>query len=236
MHTDGPPRKSNLAEFQESDRITALELPQDECLPRIARAIESAMKSEQTANVRRVCSEFLNVASQFYRVPDCSIRVLAARPLQVRERWATELFGDYDPDSTLIRVWLRTAVRKEITCFGTFLSTVCHEFSHHLDYQKFRFGESWHTPAGFTREPLCSTIMRGELRRSACFGRRCPVSAGGLIGRERIEAQHKPGHEPAPNAAQGLKVRRLLLNESPNIKLFVPSRNLKKPPVPNTKT
>ena len=47
--------------------------------------------------------------------------MLAARPVRVRENWATELFGDYDPENMLIRLWMRTAVRKEITSFGTFL-------------------------------------------------------------------------------------------------------------------
>ena len=48
---------------------------------------------------------------------------------------------------------MRTAVRKEITSFGTFLSTLCHEFCHHLDFQRFRFPDSWHTRA-FTSELL----------------------------------------------------------------------------------
>jgi hypothetical protein len=54
-----------------------------------------------------------------------------------------ELFGDDDPDTKVIRVWTRAAVRKEVTSFATFLSTLCHEFCHHLDFQKFRF--VWHT-------------------------------------------------------------------------------------------
>jgi hypothetical protein len=33
--------------------------------------------------------------------------VLAARPFRVREQWTTELFGDYSPETMLIRVWLR---------------------------------------------------------------------------------------------------------------------------------
>ncbi len=47
---------------------------------------------------------------------------VAARPLRARERSIAELFGDYDPDTLVIRVWKRTAIRKEITSFGTFLS------------------------------------------------------------------------------------------------------------------
>jgi hypothetical protein len=142
MLTDAPPRKSNLAGFQESERINTLDLPPDDRLPAIAKSIELTIKAEEIASVRRACAEFLKTVSQFYRVPDCGVRVLAARPLRTREQWTTELFGDYTPETMLIRLWTRTAVRKEITSFGTFLSTLCHEFCHHLDYKKFGFADS----------------------------------------------------------------------------------------------
>jgi hypothetical protein len=48
MLTDAPPRKSNLAGFRESDRITTLDLPPDACLPAIAKTIESAKKAAAT--------------------------------------------------------------------------------------------------------------------------------------------------------------------------------------------
>ncbi len=63
----------------------------------------------------------------------------------MRENWTSELFDDYDPSTKLIRVWMRTAVRKDITSFGTFLRTLCHEFCHHLDFEWFGFADSWHT-------------------------------------------------------------------------------------------
>jgi hypothetical protein len=95
MITDAPPRKANhRAGFLESDRIKTLDLPQDGRLLTIAQSIESAMKSGTTVDVRRACAEFLDAASEFYRVPACGIRVLASRPLRVRENWSTELFGD----------------------------------------------------------------------------------------------------------------------------------------------
>jgi hypothetical protein len=31
------------------------------------------------------------------------------------------------PETMLIRLWMRTTVRKQVTSFGTFLSTLCHE-------------------------------------------------------------------------------------------------------------
>src|SRR5437667_90647 len=183
MLTDALPRKSR-SQFAESDRIKTLELPQDRQLLMIAKSIDSAMQARVAADVRRACTEFLAVASEFYKVPTCGIRVLAARPLRIREHSATELFGDYNPETMLIRVWMRTAVRKEITSYGTFLSMLCHEFCHHLDFQRFGFPASWHTALGLAH----SQADRHEWRfASECSfarnrpqddGRRCKESAG----------------------------------------------------------
>jgi len=131
-------------------------------LPSITEFIESAMKAQQNADVCRACAEFLALASEFYKVPDCGIRVLAARPLRVREHWTSELFGDYAPETMMIRVWMRTAVRKEVTSFGTFLSTLCHEFCHHLDFQRFRFTDSWHTRGFYERAAVLYHYARGS--------------------------------------------------------------------------
>jgi hypothetical protein len=150
MLTESPPRKLR-AQFLDSDRMKTIDLPQNGHLLEIAQRLESAMKAEKIPDVRNACGEFLTAASHFYKVPACGIRVLAARPLRVRENWSTELFGDYNPETMLIRVWMRTAVRKEVTSFGTFLSTLCHEFCHHLDLQSFRFADSWHTRGFYER-------------------------------------------------------------------------------------
>ena len=161
MLTDAPPHKANRARFLESDRIKTLDLPHDARLTVIAKSIESGMKAGTSADVRRACADFPRATSEFYRIADCGIRVLAARPLRVRESWSTELFGDYDPEISMIRVWMRTAVRKEITSFGTFLSTLCHEFCHHLDYQKFGFHDSWHTRGFYERAAALYHHARG---------------------------------------------------------------------------
>ena len=160
MLTDAPPRKKN-GTFLESDRMQALPLPPDERLPRIARAIEKAMKDGMSGDVRRTCDEFVQCAGDFYKVPRCGVSVLAARPLRVREHSTTELFGDYHPDSMSIRVWMRTAIRKDVTSFGTFFSTLCHEFCHHLDCQRFGWPESWHTRGFYERTATLYHHARG---------------------------------------------------------------------------
>lgn len=151
MFAAAPPRKRNLEFFVGSDRRNVIPLPSDGRLVTGARSIESAMKGGMAGDVQRACVDFLRIASEFYNVPECDIRVLAARPLRVRERSISELFGDYHPDAPVIRVWKRTAIRKEITSFGTFLSTLCHEFCHHLDYHRFGFRDSWHTRGFYER-------------------------------------------------------------------------------------
>jgi len=180
MLTDSPPRKASRAGFLESERIKTLDLPQDGRLLKIAESIEQTMKATSAADVRCTCTEFLDATSDFYRVPNCGIRVLAARPLRVRENWTSELFGDYSPETMMIRVWMRTAVRKEVTSFGTFLSTLCHEVCHHLDFQRFGFSGSWHTRGFYERAAALYHHARGTPQKRLFAG------AGGLTGRRRI--------------------------------------------------
>jgi len=164
MLTDPVPRK-NRPEYLKSDQIKILDLPTDRSLQEVTVKLESAMKAGRMQEVRRYCEEFLTLASQFYKVPPCGIRVLPARPLRDRENWKTELFGDYTLDTMIIRVWMRTAVRKEITSFGTFFSTLTHEFCHHLDFQLFHFPDSWHTRGFYERAAALYHHARGTPRK-----------------------------------------------------------------------
>jgi hypothetical protein len=163
MLTERAPRRTVLrAGFQQSDLLTSLPVPADSRLQDLAKSIAVALEIGTPTGLLPVCAEFLGVAADFYGVEKPGIRVLAARPIRVREGgWASELFGDYSPETLQIRVWMRTAVRKEVTSFGTFLSTLCHEFCHHLDYQRFKFKDSWHTRGFYERTAVLYHHARG---------------------------------------------------------------------------
>lgn len=162
MLTDTPPgKKTRHKLFLDSDRLESLPLPPDDKLTQFAAKIEAAMKTGGAADVNRASEEFLKTACDFYRVPRCTVRILASRPLRVREYSTTELFGDYRSDTKAIRLWMRTAVRKEVTSFGTFLSTLCHEFCHHLDFHRFAFGDSWHTRGFYQRAAVLYHHAKG---------------------------------------------------------------------------
>src|SRR6266496_94513 len=109
MLTDSPPRKAQLARFNESDRIATLPLPPHAAWLVPAQSIEAGMKTGNAQKVRGGCEQFLELLSRFYQVSPCGIRVLASRPLRIRENWSSELFGDYHPSAMAIRVWMRTA-------------------------------------------------------------------------------------------------------------------------------
>jgi hypothetical protein len=153
MVTDPLPRLSRLLEeYRGSDQLSRLDLPDDTRLRSLVPAIEEALRTERCAPVRTACTAFLAVASDFHCVSTPPIQVLAARPLKVQEGgWSTELFGDYRFEEKLIRVWMRTAIQKRVTSFGTFLSTLCHEFCHHLDRERFGFSETPHTRGFYAR-------------------------------------------------------------------------------------
>ena len=153
MFTDRVPKQVGLlGDYRNSDRLRRLDLPADDRFPVAAQAIQEALDMEQAAAVRKACAAFLAAASDFYSISKPRIRVLAARPLKVREDGgATELFGDYHFETKLIRVWMRTAVQKRVTSFGTFLSTLCHEFCHHLDRERFGFRDTPHTRGFYER-------------------------------------------------------------------------------------
>lgn len=153
MVTDPVPRHSKLfQEYERSDLLADLPLPQDDRLVQAAKKIEAALQTENVAEVSRASGEFLKVAAAFYGVSRPRLQVLAARPRLVYETGvAVELFGDYHLQEKRIRLWMRTAVRKRVTSFGTFLATLCHEFCHHLDRELLGFEHTPHTRGFYER-------------------------------------------------------------------------------------
>ena len=162
MITDPRPRSvSKRAEFDRSDKMTSLPLPGDRRLHELALGIESVLSSESTTQVRDACNAWLEEAAQFFEVPRPTIQVLDARPLRVYETGVSELFGDYQLKTALIRVWMRTAVQKRVTSSGTFLNTLCHEFCHHLDILRLSFPFSFHTRGFYHRTAVLYHYCRG---------------------------------------------------------------------------
>jgi hypothetical protein len=55
---------------------------------------------------------------------------------------------------------MRTAQKKNVVAFKTFLRTLIHELCHHLDYELFALDDTFHTEGFYKRE---STLVAGLL-------------------------------------------------------------------------
>ena len=167
MLTDALPRtEARLREFRASDTLLALALPETAPFRAAARAIEAALAADRRPEIARACARLVALAAVAVDAPPPHLRVLSARPLhRRRDGGGYELFGDYDPETTLIRVWTRTAVRRQVTSYGTFLSTLCHELCHHLDVHSLGFRNTPHTRGFYARAGRLYHHARGTPER-----------------------------------------------------------------------
>ena len=70
--------------------------------------------------------------------------------------WLVNLLAHQRPDliGDLLALGdaMRTAQRKQVVAFRTFLRTFLHELCHHLDYELLRLAETFHTEGFYKRE------------------------------------------------------------------------------------
>ena len=57
---------------------------------------------------------------------------------------------------------MRTAQKQQVVKFRTFLRTVIHEVCHHIDYEHFKFAETFHTEGFYKRESVMLRELLGE--------------------------------------------------------------------------
>ncbi len=62
---------------------------------------------------------------------------------------------------------MRTAARRDVVAFKTFLRTLVHELCHHLDYELYKLPETFHTEGFYKRE---STLANALLAQESTLG------------------------------------------------------------------
>jgi len=138
--------------YRHSDAIEIIRLPADHRLDQPATELAAALIGEDQRQVTRLCGELARGICTQLHAPPVRVRVLTRRPSDDRE----ELHGLYEPFDdgrpAEITVWMRTARRRQVVAFRTFLRTLLHELCHHLDYEHFKLEESFHTEGFYKRE------------------------------------------------------------------------------------
>jgi hypothetical protein len=143
-------RKQSI--YRQSDAIIVVKLPDAEVLRPPAIALVEALKSENRTTVQRLSQQVTDGIIGQLHVPRLRIQVLAVRP---SDDWG-ELHGLYLPEedgnTAKIQLWMRTAKHKRVVAFKSYLRTLLHEICHHLDYELYKFPETFHTEGFYNRE------------------------------------------------------------------------------------
>ena len=129
--------------YRQSDAIIAVRLPDAEVLRPPAQALVETLKSEDRMSVQRLSQQVTDGIIGQLRVPPLRIQVLAVRP---SDDWG-ELHGLYLPEEDG-----KTAKHKRVVAFKSYLRTLLHEICHHLDYELYKFPETFHTEGFYNRE------------------------------------------------------------------------------------
>lgn len=155
------PRQKKI--YQQSDAIETVILPDAGSLQPLAAAVGSALQTEDHLATQAATAQLIGALHAQLRVPAVETVVLAKRPSR---DWG-ELHGLYEFGGQRARpritLWMRTAQRRQVVAFRTFLRTVLHEVGHHLDYHLLRLQDSFHTEGFYKRESsLFRQLVPGE--------------------------------------------------------------------------
>jgi len=137
--------------YRRSDRVTEIRLSSPEALQPQVAALEQALAAADRRAITAACGKLCRGICRDQAAEPVSVRVLARRPASATE----ELHGLYEMAEgrpARITVWMRTAARKQVVAFRTFLRTLLHELCHHLDYTSLGLADSFHTQGFFSRE------------------------------------------------------------------------------------
>jgi len=147
--------------YRASDRVTRIELTDPAALRLAALALADALSGDDRKRVQQLCNTIANGIGGQLEVPRVTVKVLARRPSQ---NWG-ELHGLYenagDGTAPRITVWMRTAKRRQVVAFRTFLRTLLHEVCHHLDYEFLKLADSLHTEGFYQRENSLFVALTG---------------------------------------------------------------------------
>ena len=138
--------------YRQSDAITRVPLPNAVALQPAAERLAGVLKSEDRGAVQSLSQAITDGIVAQLKLPPLRIQVLAVRP---SDDWG-ELHGLYLPEEdgkpAKIQLWMRTAKHKRVVAYRSFLRTLLHEICHHLDYELYKFPETFHTEGFYNRE------------------------------------------------------------------------------------
>lgn len=181
------PRQQRI--YRASDEHQSLPLGSVKRLLPFVEEARGHLEDDARRPLTLACQGLIDALVDRFGVPPLNVRVLAARP---SNNWG-ELHGLYEPEDgervARLTVWMRTAQRRQVVAFRTFMRTLLHEFCHHLDYEYLKLAETYHTVGFFKRE---SSLFRQLVASPADRGRRKAARRRPAPARTKRTARRRP--------------------------------------------
>jgi len=154
--------------YDRSDRAGVVRVPGGRELAPVVADLQRSLAADDRAAAEAAAQRLVDSLLRRLHVPLVTVRVLAIRPSNHRE----ELHGLYEygggRKQPVISVWMRTAQRRQVVAFRTFVRTLLHEVVHHLDYQLLKLADSFHTAGFYKRaEALYRQLVPAETAAAA---------------------------------------------------------------------
>lgn len=137
--------------YDKSDAVPSVRLPAALPLRDSAERLAAFLAGDDREATQSRAQILVDGILHRLHVAPVEVNVLAVRPSTSRQ----ELHGRYEFGGKrrrpLISVWMRTAQKRQVVAFRTFLRTLLHEVAHHLDYQYLKLEDSYHTQGFYKR-------------------------------------------------------------------------------------
>ena len=137
--------------YDKSDAVPSVRLPAALPLRDSAERLAAVLAADDREATQSRAQILVDGILHRLHVAPVEVKVLAVRPSTSRQ----ELHGLYEFGGKrrrpLISVWMRTAQKRHVVAFRTFLRTLLHEVAHHLVYQYLKLEDSYHTQGFYKR-------------------------------------------------------------------------------------
>lgn len=147
-------RRFSKAEKRAYELSNALARVDFAVTPSMRRKVEDLARwlaAGDKAMVREATQAILDLLCEAARVPRATLKLKDTAYAKFRGgRAVWKLYGTCDKDGT-ITIAFKTAVKRQVFAFKTFLNTVVHEFMHHYDHMGLRLAASFHTSGFYHR-------------------------------------------------------------------------------------
>lgn len=148
--------------YEISNRLDSVDFQVTPSMRRKVGDLAVWLAAGDKSKVRGATQAVIGLLCAAARVPAARLSLRDRAHAEFRgDKMVVRLYGVCAPDGS-ITLSFRTAVRRKVFAFKTYLNTLTHEFMHHYDHQRLKLGASFHTRGFYQRvRELVAQLLPG---------------------------------------------------------------------------